>query len=420
MPRFAYKALDSTGRQVSGEAESTDRKRLLQQLAQNGLRPVNVETLGEQIAADEEVERSDFFNETGTSRRRLFTIKRSKSAVSLEFLKRLLVLLSSGMSLGDAVSLLGRRLTDPQMKDLCESIWKKLSEGQTLASAMRSYKDLFNLSTIHLVEAGESSGNLIPVLERVVAYLEEAREVRKRLISNLTYPAFVLSTAIVVVIILLTFLLPKIQEMLDQLGGDLPLITQILIGGSEATISYGPFVLAGLIALVVGVKQWRRTPAGQRKTDYWLLRTPLIGRIYLYSNIYGTTNLMSTLMSSGINTTETLRLVERTINNVILRGKFAIARKQIQEGVSMASAIQRVHYMPQMAMDILTVGENTGNIVNSLNDINKIYREELTKSLNFLTTATVAVALGGAIVLVAIIAISVVFSVLSVGQSLQL
>jgi type II secretory pathway component PulF len=419
MPRFAYKALDENGRQVTGETESPDRKRLLQQLGQKGLRPVSVVSLGEPVDSGEEIETSDFFKHSGT-RRRLFTVKRSKSAISLEFLKRLLVLLSSGMSLGDTVSLLSRRLSDPQMKELCDSIWKRLSEGQTLASAMRGHAEVFNASTIHLVEAGESSGNLVPVLERIVAYLEESREVRKRLISNLTYPAFVLSTAVVVVIILLTFLLPKIQGMLDQLGGELPLITRMLIGGSEATIAYGPFVLAAVVATVLGVRQWRRGPAGKRRTDYWLLRSPIIGRIYLYSNIYGTTNLMSTLLGSGVNTTETLRLVERTINNVILRGKFALARKQIQEGVSMAAAIQRVHYMPDMAMDILTVGENTGNIVTSLNDINKIYREELTKSLNILTTTTVAVALGGAVVLVAVIAISVVFSVLSVGQSLQL
>jgi len=419
MPRFSYKALDSTGRTTSGEADSPDRKRLLQQLAQNGLRPISVEALGEQVAPDEEIERSDFFRESG-KKRRILPIKRSRSALSLEFLKRLLVLLSSGMSLGDTVSLLSRRLSDPQMVDLCDSIWKKLSEGQTLASAMHNHGNIFSASTVHLVEAGESSGNLIPVLERIVAYLEESRDVRKRLVSNLTYPAFVLSTAVAVVIILLTFLLPKIQDMLDQLGGDLPLITRILITGSEGTITYGPFALGGVIALVLGLRQWRRSPGGKRKTDYWLLRLPIIGRIYLYSNIYGTTNLMSTLLGSGVNTTETLRLVERTISNVILRGKFALARRQIQEGVSMATAIQRVHYMPEMAMDILTVGENTGNIVNSLNDINGIYREELTKSLNILTTATVAVALGGAILLVAVIAISVVFPVLSVGQSLQL
>lgn len=419
MPRFAYKALDSSGRQITGEAESSDRKRLLQQLTQKGFRPISVESLGEQVDDDEEIERSDFFRSSG-KRKRFFSLKRSKGAISLEFLKRLLVLLSSGMSLGDTVSLLSRRLSDPQMVDLCESIWKRLSEGQTLASAMQAHDHIFAPSTIHLVEAGESSGNLIPVLERIVAYLEESRDVRRRLISNLTYPAFVLSMAVVVVIILLTFLLPKIQDMLDQLGGDLPLITRILIAGSEGTITYGPFVLVTLIALILGLRQWRNKPSGKRRTDYWLLRLPIIGRIYIYSNIYGTTNLMSTLMGSGVNTTETLRLVERTISNVILRGKFSLARKQIQEGVSMANAIQRVHYMPDMAMDILTVGENTGNIVNSLNDINKIYREELTKSLNFLTTATVAVALGGAIVLVAVIAISVVFSVLSVGQSLQL
>lgn len=198
------------------------------------------------------------------------------------------------------------------------------------------------------------------------------------------------------------------------------MITKLLIGGSNATITFGPYVLVALIAGILGVRQWRRSHAGQRKTDLWLLKLPIIGRIYLYSNIYGTTNLMSTLLGSGVNTTETLRLVERTINNLVLRGKFAAARKQIQEGVSMAAAIQRVHYMPDMAMDILTVGENTGNIVTSLDDINAIYREELTKSLNLLTNTTVAVALGGAILLVAIIAVSVVFSVLSVGQSLQL
>lgn len=418
MPRFAYKALDAAGKPVSGEIDSSDRKRALQQLTGNGLRPLSVESLGEETTSDKDVETRDFFgSDKGPSR---FRLKRAKSAIALEFLKRLLVLLSSGMSLGDAVNLLSRRLTDPQLKDLCQSVWRRLSEGHTLASALRFHQKLFTPSTLHLVEAGETSGNLIPVLERIVAYLEESRQVRKNLISNLTYPAFVLSTAVGVVIILLTFLLPRIQEMLDQLGGDLPLITRILIGSSEAVINYGPFVLLAVVLAVLGLRRWRKTPSGQHRTDLALLRIPLIGRIYLYSNIYGTTNLMATLLGSGVNTTETLRLVERTINNGILRAKFASARKQIQEGVSMATAIQRVRYMPELAMDILTVGENTGNIVNSLLDINRIYREELTKSLNLLTTATVAIALGGAIFLVAVIAISVVFSVLSVGQSLQL
>ena len=418
MPTFAYKALDASGRSVSGTVEALDRKRLLAQLAQKGLRPVSVESLAEAVGSDEATEEIDFFK-TG-ARPGWLRIQRSRSALALEFLKRLHVLIASGMSIGDAVSLLGKRLTDPRLKDLCESIWRRLSEGQTLATAMRAEGNIFSLSVIHLVEAGESSGNLRPVLERLVAYLEEARDVRKRLINNLSYPAFVLGTAVVVIIILLTFLLPRIQGILDQLGGDLPLITKLLIESSNALITYGPYGSALVLLAVFGLRRWRRTSSGQTRTDLWLLRLPVIGRIYLFANIYATTNLMGTLLGSGVNTTETLRLVERTINNRILRAKFASARKQIQEGVSMATAIQRVHYMPDIAMDILTVGENTGNIVTSLNDINHIYREELTKSLNFLTNATVAVALGGAVMLVAVIAISVVFSVLSVGQSIQL
>ncbi len=419
MARFSYKALDQNGRQVTGEVDTTDRKRLLQQLTQKGMRPISVEFLGEQVSSDEDVEQLDFFKQS-SGKRRFFRAKRSRKAIALEFLKRLHVLLASGMSIGDAVSLLGKRLSDPQMSDLCESIWKRLSEGQTLAAAMRMENQLFSQSTIHVVEAGETSGNLKVVLARLVAQLEEAREVKKNLLSSLSYPALILSTAGIVVIILLAFLLPRIEKMLTQLGGDLPLITKLLIGGSNATILFGPYVLVASVLIFFAIRQWRRSPAGQRRTDLWLLRLPIIGHIYLYSNIYNTTNLMSTLLGSGVNTTETLRLVERTINNLILRGKFAAARKQIQEGVSMAMAIQRVRYMPDMAMDILTVGENTGNLVSSLDDINVIYREELTKSLNLLTTTTVALALGGALLLVAIIAISVVFSILSVGQSIQL
>jgi type II secretory pathway component PulF len=417
MPLFSYQAVNEAGKTVAGELEAPDRQHLLQVLRRQGLRPVAVESRGERVEHDSAAETENLYRERGSSRLR---VRRGKSALALEFLKRLLVLLSSGMALGDATHLLSRRLNDPSLRELCAAVWKKLSEGFTLANALRDYPGMFSPATLHLVEAGETSGNLVPVLGRVVAYLEETREVLKKLMASLAYPAVVLSVAAGVVVILLTFLLPRIRAMLDQLGGELPMITRLLIGGSEALLRYGPFIIVGGVLAAFALRQWRRSAAGRRQSDYWLLRTPLVGRIYLYANIYATSNLMGTLLGSGVNTTETLRLVEKTIQNTILRAKFAAARKQIQEGVSMAGAIQRVHYMPDMAMDILTVGENTGNIVSSLNDINQIYREELTRSLNFLTNLTVAVALGFAIALVALIAVSVVLSVLSVSQSLQM
>lgn len=323
------------------------------------------------------------------------------------------------MSLGDAVRLLSIRLSDPELKSLCNDIWKSLSEGRTLAAAMAEHPDIFTPSVVHLIEAGEASGALQQIIQRLVAYLEEVRQVRGSIMSSLSYPALVLCVACGVIVVLLTFLLPRIQAMLAQLGGKLPLMTQLLLTGSDLTMKFGPFVIAAIIFGVVALQRWRATEIGRRRTDYWLLRLPAIGKIYLYSSIYQTTNLMATLLSSGVNTTETLRLVEKAIPNVILRAKFAAARKQIQEGVSMATAIQRVRYMPDLAMDILTVGENTGNVVSALQDINKVYREELTKALNRMTNLTVSVGLGGAFALVGFIAISVVLAVLSVSQSLQ-
>lgn len=418
MPIYAYKAINSAGKAVTGELEAADRRKLIQILASRGLRPVSLESRGEKAETDDDLESRDFFRGGNFSIPGLNL--KSKDALALEFLKRLLVLLKSGMSLGDAVSLLSRRLSDPGTQELCTNVWRKLSEGYSLAGALREEKKMFASSTLHLIEAGEASGNLVIILERVVAYLEESRQVRKNLIGNLMYPAFVLSVAVGVVIILLTFLLPRIREMLDQLGGELPAITQFLLDASDFTVVYGPFLLGGIIAAGIAVVQWRKTARGKRQSDLMLLRLPVIGRIYLFSNIYTTTNLLATLLGSGVNTTESLRLVERTIDNEILKLKFASARRQIQEGVSMALAIQRVRYMPDLAMDILSVGENTGNVVGSLEDINRIYREELTRSLNRLTISTVAVALGGAITLVAVIAVSVVLAILSVGESIQL
>lgn len=419
MPLFRYRAIDATGKTVNGSLDAADRRSMVRKLSAQGLKPVLIE---QKDTAENEGELDETLELYGkpSAGFRLPFMRVSKDALALEFMKRLLVLLSAGMSLGDSVKLLSIRLSDPVLRELCAKIWKSLSEGRTLAAAMAEEKAVFATSTIHLIEAGEASGSLVPVLRRIVDYLEESRTVRKTMLSNLSYPFLVLAVAAVVVVILLTFLLPKIQGMLDQLGGDLPWMTRFLIGGSHFVAVYGPFIAGALAIGAAAIAQWRKQSAGRRFTDRLLLRLPIVGKIYLYSNIYQTTNLMATLLASGVNTSETLRLVERTINNTILKSKFTAARRQIQEGVSMASAIQRVRYMPDLAMDILTVGENTGNIVTSLHDINGIYREELTISLNKLTNATVAVALGGAFALVAVIAISVVLSVLSVGASLQL
>ena len=146
----------------------------------------------------------------------------------------------------------------------------------------------------------------------------------------------------------------------------------------------------------------------------------MLGRIFYYSDLFQSGNLISTLLESGINTTEVMRLTERTLKNTDLRERFKNARNQINEGLSIAQAFKRNEFMPDLAIDVLAVGEDTGNLVHSMNEITKGFRNELTKRLHRLTNIIASGALIGAFVMVALIAVGIVTSVFQVSQTLSM
>jgi type II secretory pathway component PulF len=222
-----------------------------------------------------------------------------------------------------------------------------------------------------------------------------------------------------VVIIFLTVLLPQIEGMLDKLGGEMTWSAQLLMDGSACLIQFGPFLLIALVLGIVALGQWRKTTDGRQKSDQWLLKLPLLGKIFYYSDLFQSGNLVSTLLESGINTTEVLRLTERTIKNTDLRDRFHTARGQVNEGLSIAQAFKRNEFMPDLAIDILTVGENTGNLGHSMTEVTKGFRNELTKRLGRLTNLVASGALICAFLMVALIAIGIVTSVFQVSQTLS-
>jgi type II secretory pathway component PulF len=222
-----------------------------------------------------------------------------------------------------------------------------------------------------------------------------------------------------VVIIFLTVLLPQIESMLDKLGGEMTWSAQLLMDGSAFLIQFGPFLLIALVLGIVALGQWRKTTEGRQKSDKWFLKLPLLGKIFYFSDLFQSGNLVSTLLESGINTTEVLRLTERTIKNTDLRERFHIARGQVNEGLSIAQAFKRNDFMPDLAIDILTVGENTGNLGHSMTEVTKGFRNELTKRLGLLTNLVASGALICAFLMVALIAIGIVTSVFQVSQTLS-
>jgi type II secretory pathway component PulF len=342
-----------------------------------------------------------------------------RESIGLLVLKRLMELHGSGLPVGDSIRILSQRLSDKEQAAIVQTLWRDLSEGSTLAGAMSRQARYFPSSISYVIEAGEATGNLAPILRKVIDYLEEKEAIRKKMLASMVYPAFICTVAIAVVILFMTVLLPQIQSMLDRLGGEMTWSARILIDGSSFIAQTGPFLLLGLVIGIIGFRQWRCTESGLGRSDSWLLKIPLLGKIFYFGDLFQVSNLISTLLESGINTSETLRLTERTIKNTKLRERFNTARGQVNEGLSIAQAFQRNQFMPDLAVDILTVGENTGNLAHSMNEITKGFRNELTARLSKLTTLISSGALICAFVLVALIAMGIVTSVFQVSRSLS-
>lgn len=426
MPEFDYKARNKDGLSRSGTIESADRRQAAQRLQAQGLRPISLKQRATRKASgwSRVANKTRALKRPATPDEHRSTATQSgtpnREKLGLSFLKRLMELHSSGLPVGDSVKILSQRLSQPEQKQLANALWRDLSEGSTLAGALSRQPKYFSNSISYVIEAGEATGSLGPILKKVIDYLEEKQAIRRKMLTSMAYPGFICSVAIGVVILFLTVLLPQIENMLDRLGAEMTWSARLLIDGSGLLIRFGPFALLAIGIIIVAIGQWRKTESGLQSSDRNLLRLPLMGKILLYSELFQTGNLVSTLLESGINTTETMRLTERTINNTELRKRFNTARNQVNEGLSIAQAFRRNQFMPELALDILAVGEDTGNLSASMNEITKGFRDELTKRLGQLTNIVSSGALLFAFLLVALIAIGIVTSVFQVSKTLSM
>jgi len=420
MSDFNYTGIDARGKTKSGQVSAKDKRS-----ARTHIQKLGISVLTLTSASTNGQENISKSPKKGLSLKGKILTPTSKfgskgEKIGLEFLKRLLELHGSGMPVADAVRLLNQRLSDPQQRALAGLLWRELSEGRTLSRAMREQKAYFSESSTFVIEAGEATGNLAPILKKIVSHLEEKREIKSKVIGGMTYPIFVCLVALGVVLFFLFFLLPQIEEMLASLGGELNFMARMLIDGSNFVLLVGPFIV-GIMLLGLGIiVQWSKSENGGQKLDRGMLNIPLFGKILSLSELFQLSSLLATLMWSGIGLTENLRLCEKTIKNRFLRNSFRSARVMVNEGKSLPEALRKFNLMPLMQLDVIEVGERTGNLGNSMDDVSKTFRNQLTKRIKSMTTLVSGLALGFAFSLVALVAISIVTSIFQVSKSISL
>ncbi len=417
MARFAYSARDRAGQSVSAELDAPSRKDALRLLTARGLQ---VATVTELQAGPVGKGGKATAKRAPKSAARI-AAQAPRRSERLPFLESLHDLTSSGLSAGEAVRLLSTRIKEPRLRTLCAGVWERISEGAPLSRALGNYPEVFDSATVNLIQAGEATGSLNDTLARLIAHLVEQRELRSQLMSALAYPVFMVFVSGGVILFFLTFLLPRLQTLLSSLGGKMPTSTKLLIGASNFALSI--WGIMAVVAVVIGITSflaWRQTPAGRAQTDAWLLKLPLIGPFIVAQTVLSFSQTLSVLLENGITASEALRMTEKQIGNEVHREAFKTATGRVLEGESLSVAMMRTGCFPDLVLDRLAIGENTGNVVPSLKQIAQAYQKIISGQLNVFTKMVAGVVLGGVFTFVGFIAFAIVSAVFQVSASFKL
>ena len=430
MARFAYSARDRAGKSVSAELDAPSRKDALRLLSARGLQVAQVTELQAGPAPRKSAGKSPPASSSAAAPAQVSRPTRASTRLNaqaprraerLPFLEALHDLTGSGLSAGEAVRLLSTRIKEPRLRTLCAGVWERISEGAPLSSALGGYPEVFDTGTVNLIQAGEATGSLNDTLSRLIAHLVEQRELRAQLMSALAYPVFMVFVSGGVILFFLTFLLPRLQTLLSSLGGKMPASTKLLIGASQFALSiWGIMAVVAVVLALISFIGWRQTPAGRAQTDAWLLKLPLVGPFLVAQTVHSFSQTLSVLLENGITAAEALRMTEKQIANQVHRAAFNTATARVLEGEALSVALTRTGCFPDLVLDRLAIGENTGNVVPSLKSIAAAYQKIITGQLNFFTKVIAGVVLGGVFTFVGFIAFAIVSAVFQVSASFKL
>lgn len=416
MPSFTYSAKDLSGESVRGSIDAANRKVAMQKLTAQKLRPLSVNETNELRVGKVGLFGFSSLFRSNSSKPKVKVLNRS---VALPFLTGIREMLNCGIQSADALRMMSIRLSDPQQKLLATNLWDELSQGRSLSEAFRKQPKVFHESVVSLVEAGEATGNLKNVLTRIVESMEEQKAIRGKLVAALSYPCFLILVAIGLVFLFLFSLLPRIEGLLASLGGNLPTSTKILIATADGLLNYGWIGAIGIALVVALLVSWRKSPAGRFKFDALLLRIPGAGRIARDTQILQFTQTLSLLLENGIIMVQALAMAERSLSNYSMRCTFSEARTKVVEGVALSTAFRSTEYFENMALDVFTVGENTGDVVPGLRQMSRQYSEMIDKFVKTLLGFISTGVLLGVFAMVGMIAFGIISAVFQLSSSLS-
>ena len=417
MSYFTYQALNVAGRPESGRIEGLSSADAYRKLRERGLQPskVNEEVVG---SPDPKKPGWSLFG-TSSVEGAPAVLPRLTTAQLLFFTEELAELLEAGLQLEGALRVIEQRQERSPVRAVASHLRQQVREGIGFSRALRECGKSFDPLYCNLVTAGEAGGVLPQILKRQCAHLEMVGELGKKVTSALVYPAIVFSSAILLMFIFLTFLVPQLSILLGKSGQKLPVITQGLISVSLFFGHWWWAVLAFLGALVTGVRLAVATPAGRAWWHRAQLDIPVIGAVLKARFFAEVMENLSMLVSNGVTMLSAMDLMAAATGNVFLKGLLVKVADMVREGSSLASAMRRTGFFPPVLFDILAVGEQTGDLAGSLARAAKRYDRELTSRIGHLTTLIQPAVILIVALFVGVVAYSMISGILSSVNALK-
>ena len=377
MPVFQYRALQADGKSADGQLEAGGRQEAFRQMEEKGLRPIS---LAEKSAA------GPVKNGAGAAPAASggfnFQSKRVTPRMLETFTRLLSSLLAAGVPLSRALVILCKESSNPTAAAKWKAIYDSVVEGISLADSMATMPETFPKVYVAMVSAGEAGGFLDLVLAQIADFQLRERDLRGKVTAAMLYPAILLVLSIGVLIVLMTFFIPRFQTMFAGFGGELPLLTRIIVAVSYWIRHYGLFIAAGLALVGFLVRNWIVSERGRRAWEGFIVRVPVLGPLLSQFAMARFCRMLGTLLNAGVPLVQALNVARRSIGNQILVDAVSNAIERVKEGAQLGASLSDCKSLfPSSVLEMISVGEESGKLDQELVRIAVVTEGDLDRNL---------------------------------------
>ncbi len=321
-----------------------------------------------------------------------------KLAQFVVFNQQLVTLVRAGLPILNALDLLIKQQKDAFFRKLLQDVRERVKGGELLSEAFEHQGVLPKLYTTTLL-AGEKSGNLEEVLNRYVHFQRLALTFRKKLLASLIYPSLLVSMVVIMLMFLVTFVVPRFADLYSQLGAELPAMTQVMLAFGVNAQKYFPAFIAAVVVLALGLWRWLRSESGAHRIDQLRLALPLLGTIWLKYQVSMFTRMMATLLSGGLPLVPALETAGSSIRSRSIADAVTQAGQRVREGRPLARSLEESGQFPELAIEMIEVGESTGALPQMMTSVAEFYEEDVETAL----TATLSLIEPAILILMAVV-----------------